>query len=158
MPIKMNENLIVRNQIEITQVDSPHKFWYKHCNDQTQDRLLSQLEASLAEYVDDLYEWGEQMLTIQRGDVIAAFDPEKQRWIRAKAGKIKRSDKNVIEIWAIDYGQLLTVELEKVVSLRDQTLASRHPINVHIGGLAGISPAKHVSFIFNSLSKLVFIL
>lgn len=70
----MNENLIVRNQIEITQVDSPHKFWYKCCNDQTQDRLLNQLEDTLAKYVADLYEWEEQMLPIQRGDVIAAFN------------------------------------------------------------------------------------
>lgn len=99
------------------------------------------------------------MLPIERGDVIAAFDPEKQRWIRAKCGKIiKRSDKNEIEMWAIDYGQLLTLELEKVVSLRDQILASPHPINVHIGGLAGISPAKYVSLIFDSLSTFCFFL
>lgn len=157
----MNEILIAKNQIEITQVDSPHKFWYKRCHDSQQERLLNQLEESLKKYASDLIEWGEHLLPVQYGDVAAAYHPVKEKWIRGKVGKIKRSDKkNEIQIWAIDYGCTLTVESsgQNVVLLNDQELACRHPINVNIGGLADISPAKSVSFIFNSAQTLALIL
>lgn len=44
----------MKNQIEVTRVESPHKLWYKKRNDPTQNRLLNQLEESLAKYVSDL--------------------------------------------------------------------------------------------------------
>lgn len=134
-----------QNQIQITQIDSPHKFWYKNCNDLMENRRLKELENSIEKYVTDLRKWEEQQVPIKRGDEIAAFHAEWQKWIRGKAGRLKPGSKVDIFIWAIDYGCKLTMPLENVYLLQDQSLACKNPINVHIGGLSGISPVEFVS-------------
>lgn len=154
----MDDTSILKNQIEITQVDNPHKFWYKRCNDPIQERLIQKLENCIAKDVQDLLECENQMPTIKMGDVVAVYHPKWKKWIRAKAGKIERCETNKIHIWAIDYGCSMILELAKVVPLQNQTLAAQHPINVNIGGLAGISPAETVSvpiFIFINYGKFV---
>lgn len=138
-------NFNATTQIEITQIDSPHKFWYKKCNDLLENRRLERLEDSIEKYVVDALEWQEYRLLINRGDEVAALHPVRNKWIRGKAGDLKPGSKTDIFIWAIDYGCKLTIPLENVYVLVDRSLAFENPINVHVGGLSGISPAKVVS-------------
>lgn len=144
MSYYVNSHFLVKNQIEITFIENPHKFWYKYCNDATQQRLLEHLENSIEKYMKDLFEWGEQLLPISYGDVIAT-NKDGKKWIRGKAGKIQKGSQTSIKIWAIDYGCEMLLPLDDVFLLKDKDLACRHPINVHIGGLSGISPAYAVS-------------
>lgn len=147
MSYQVKENVLVKNQIEITFIENPHKFWFKYI-DEVQQRLLKQLEDSLEKYITDLFEWGEQLLPISYGDVIVTKQVDGKKWIRGKAGKIQKGNKTYIKIWAIDHGCEMLLPLENVFMLHDQELACRHPINVHIGGLSGISPAHAVSHLY----------
>lgn len=133
-----------QSQIEITQIESPHKFWYKKCNDLAENRRLVELENAIREDAADLIESGER-LPINRGNEVIALHPEWGRWIRGKAGKLISGSHTDIIIWAIDYGCKLTLPLENVHLLQDRQLAFHSPINVYVGGLSGISPAKNVS-------------
>lgn len=138
-------NFDVQNQIEITQFDSPHKFWYKKSNDLVGNQRLKELEDKIATHVADVRDWQEYQLPINRGDEVAIFHTKRNKWIRGKAGKLKPGSKTDIFVWAIDYGCKLVIPLENVHILQDRLLAFPNPINVHIGGLSGISPAKIVS-------------
>lgn len=142
------------NRIQIVQVDNPHKFWYKNCNDLVENQRLEELEDNLKNQVTDLLEWQEHQQPINRGDEVVAYHAGWDKWIRGKAGKLKTGSKAdmgpSIEIWAIDYGCKLVIPLKDVHFLEDKTLACKGPINVHIGGLSGIVPAKVVSFEFIS--------
>ena len=51
------------------QVDSPHKFWYKYCEDPIQDRLIDELECEIASYAADLLIRDDQLPTLNDGDV-----------------------------------------------------------------------------------------
>lgn len=133
------------NQIEIFQIDNPHKFWYKKCNDLVENERLKELEDNLKIYATDLLEWQEHLQPINRTDEVVVFHAGWKKWIRGKAGKLKTGSKGEIDVWAIDYGCKLAVPLKDVYFLEDRELASKSPINVHIGGLSGIVPAKVVS-------------
>ena len=62
------------------QVDSPHKFWYKYCEDPIQDRLIDELECEIASYAADLLIRDDQLPTLNDGDVRISsyFFPSKQ--------------------------------------------------------------------------------
>lgn len=132
--------------IRITQIENPHKFWYKYSNDVTQDRLLEKLESEIGEYAFNCLE--EPRPNLQLGDVVVAFHSDWNKWIRGKIKAIKRSkiDEELVKIWAIDYGCIISLPGDRVFILEELDLAYRHPINIHIGGLSKIVPAKFVCF------------
>lgn len=146
----------LENRIEIHQIDDPHKFWYKKCDDLVENQRLVELEENLKKYVTDLLEWQEHHQPINRGDEVVVFHYGWNRWIRGKAGKLKTGSEGDIYIWAIDYGCKMVMSLEDVYFLEDRSLACKNPINVHIGGLSGIVPAKFVSSPFLFMFMLVF--
>lgn len=139
------KHLNVKKEIQITQIDNPHKFWYKYCNDPVQENQIQQFEEDIANYAIDLVGWRENLPPIKHGDVVAAFHFDWKKWIRGKAGKAKNDEH--IYIWAIDYGCKLVIPMENIVPIEDLDLKYRQPINVFIGGLANIVPAKAVSHI-----------
>lgn len=147
---KQKKNMIsfdAQNQIEIFQIESPHKFWYKKCSDFKENERLAQLESRIEKYAADSIEWHENK-PIEHGSEVAAFHSGWNKWIRGKIGKLlpnKPGSKTEIFVWAIDYGCKLTLPLDNVYLLEDRSLAFAAPINVHIGGLSGISPAFWVS-------------
>ncbi|XP_031623585.1 uncharacterized protein LOC116340951 isoform X2 [Contarinia nasturtii] len=148
--MSVNQNEMVRKSIQINQIDSPHKFWFKYIDDNS-NCLLEAFDREINCYVVDLVQNNGGTLPvfdIQPCDVILAFYIKWKKWIRGKAGQLKKANKDgevdSIYVWAIDYGCKLLIPLSNVVLLEDQRLAYRHPINVQIGGLAGIVPAKHV--------------
>lgn len=118
-----------KSEITVTQIDSPHKFWYKKCNDPELDQQLAEFEDKIAKYAADLIEWNEQ-LPINRGDEVVAFHSAWNKWIRGKAGKLISGSKTDIFIWAIDYGCKLMLPLKNVYLLQDQKLAFNEPINL----------------------------
>lgn len=142
---------VVKKAIKITQIDSPHKFWYKNCNDPNQDRLIDELEQKLAAFANDVLTRNEA-LDLKDGDVVAAHHTDWNKWIRGKSGRKKLAKKDgevdSIYIWAIDYGCKLLLPLKHVLVLNDMRLAYRRPINVHIGGISNVVPATHVCFDF----------
>lgn len=148
MPV--NDIEIVKKVIKITQIDSPHKFWYKYCNDAVQDRLINKLEREITDYANELLARTDPLPTLREGDVVAVHHYDWHKWIRGKSGRLKMAKKDSevdsIYIWAIDYGCKLLVPLHQVLPLTDVDLAYRRPINVHIGGLSNIVPATIVGF------------
>lgn len=154
MSTNKNLDFVMENQIQIMQVETPHKFWFKY-NDKYEMQLLKKLEENIDQYVADLIKWKEQMIPISYGDVVAAFHPNWQKWIRGKVGKIQKGISNLIHVWAIDYGCKLLLPLDKVYLLKHPDLACRHPINVHIGGLSDISPAFMVNYYFFDFFKFI---
>lgn len=147
-------NFEVENQIVIYQIDNPHKFWYKKSDDLVENQRLRELEENLKKYATDLVDWQEHHQPINRGDEVVAFHTAWNKWIRGKAGKLKTGSDGDIFVWAIDYGCKLVMPLKDVYLLEDRTLACKNPINVHIGGLSGIMPAKIVSLSFDYIACL----
>ncbi|XP_055299568.1 uncharacterized protein LOC129567060 isoform X2 [Sitodiplosis mosellana] len=141
-----NDIELVKKAIKIMQVDSPHKFWYKYCEDSLQDRLIDELECEIAAYVVDLLTRDDQVPALNDGDVIAVHHPHWNKWIRGKSGRKKKAKKDgeidMIYVWAIDYGCKLLFPLKDVLPLTNMRLAYRRPINVHIGGLSNVVPAR----------------
>lgn len=144
-----NNTEFLKKVINITQIDSPHKFWYKDCNDLEKDHALRQLEAELETYTIELFTRDGNLPELRDGDVVAANYAKWGKWIRGKSGRIKYAQKDgevdTIHIWAIDYGFQFRLPLNQVVPIIDMRLAYRRPINVHIGGLSNIVPATMVS-------------
>lgn len=136
-----------KSVIQITQVINPHKFWFKYCNDATQNHLIEQLDSDIAVYASHLLESIEGTRpAIIRDEVVIGLHEGK--WIRGIAG-IKRKSEfegeyDGIYVWALDYGCKILLPLEVVYPLSEPRLAYMRPINVHIGGLCGIVPAKTV--------------
>ena len=143
--VKIEREMIeMDNQIKITHIESPHKFWYKKCDDLIGNERLKELEDNIKIYATDIREWKEH-LPINRGDEVVALHSGWNKWIRGKAGRLQSGSQTNIFVWAIDYGCSLLLPLADVYLLEDQMLAYINPINVHIGGLSGILPAKIVS-------------
>lgn len=71
---------LVKKSIKIMQVDNPHKFWYKYCEDPIQDRLIDELECEIGAYAADLLIRDDQLPTLNDGDVriFCSFFPSKQ--------------------------------------------------------------------------------
>lgn len=142
-----NSEILSGKVIKITQIDNPHKFWYKNANDEMQDGLLEQFERKIAEYVRDLLEWEEGQPKIKHGDTIAAYISDWKKWVRGVVGKAdKHDDGPSTRMWAIDYGCILKLPTnDPVIPLKDPHLAYRAPFNVFVGCLSDIVPAKLVS-------------
>lgn len=147
--MSVSQNEINRKSIQITQIDTPHKFWFKFKNESDQ-LLLDELHHEIKTYIENLRQQNDGHLPeidVQAGDVIVTMKWKK--WIRGKAGQLKKATRDgemdLIYMWAIDYGCKLQIPLSSAVLLECQQLAYRHPINVHIGGLSGILPAEVVS-------------
>lgn len=145
-----NDSDSVQKSIKIMQIDSPHKFWYKYCNDSVQDRSIEELEQEIAAYAADFLTRDDHLPTLDSADVIVAHHPDWNKWIRGKPGRKKKAKKDgevdSIYIWAIDYGCKLLLPLTYVIPLENMRLAYRRPLNVHIGGLSNIVPATLVCF------------
>lgn len=157
-----NDSDLVQKSIKIMQIDSPHKFWYKYCNDSVQDRLIEELEREIAAYAADSLTRDEHLPTLDNADVIAAHHPGWNKWIRGKPGRKKKAKKDgevdSIYIWAIDYGCKLLLPLTYVIPLENMRLAYRRPINVHIGGISNIVPASLVCCLFIQILRFVYFL
>lgn len=135
-----------QKEIQITKFNNPHKFWYKHCNDATEEGLLKDLERKIEEYVNESmgFEGDEPILTLD--DVVCVHHPVWKRWIRGSIIKRQENDEeSSIRLWLIDYGCKLKTT-DRVVPLKDEHLAYSRAINVHLGGLSDIIPAKLVCY------------
>lgn len=132
------------NLIKITKFDNPHKFWYKYCNFYESDTQLVSLERRIAEYVEQTLQFEDGDADLEAGDVIAFFHTDWKRWIRCVVGNSLENDPASIRSWLIDYGFKMTLPKNKVVPLKNMSLAYHQAINIHLGGLSDIVPAKMV--------------
>lgn len=144
----MSTNGVLKKSIQITEVDNPHKFWFKFSNDSNENQALDELERKIIDYVDEIEKNDIEFPNDMTFDVIVVFHIEWKKWIRGKAGNVKKAkDENEVDtilIWSIDYGCKMWIPLANVIPLQNSDLAYRSPINVHIGCLSGIVPAKIV--------------
>lgn len=132
--------------IKITKFDNPHKFWYKYCNFHESDTQLVSLERRIAEYVEQTLEFEDGEPDLEVDDVVAFFHTDWKRWIRCVVGNPLENDPTSIRSWLIDYGFKMTLRKNKVVPLRNISLAYHQAINIHLGGLSDIVPAKLVCY------------
>lgn len=150
MACSPNDLKFAEYPIEITHIENPHLFWFKHSK--VSNESLNKLQKDLLEFASryNRSEWNEAQIKI--GQMIVMSVDEWRIFVRGQVENIKGS---VAEIWCLDHACVVKARINSdVIPLDDDHLVNFPITNVHIGGLSGVVPADIVSFSFSKVNSL----
>ncbi|XP_053679144.1 uncharacterized protein LOC128730136 [Anopheles nili] len=135
----------IKNQIVITHYVNPHKFWYKPFRVGNRNKQQRQLEDAIDEYCEQRYynqDYGPYEPIL--GEVVAAFDPVRERWLRYSVDKIYEfKGQTKYRLWSIDEGMPKDVARELLKPL-PENFHDKSTSSVKRGALKNILPSHNV--------------